>query len=66
MASTTPTIQYWTIKQVCEALHVSPSTVWRWVKQGRFVRPVRLGPKVTRFRVGDVMAWDQAKAEEQS
>jgi prophage regulatory protein len=26
---------------------VSPATVWRWVKQGKFPAPFKLGPNVT-------------------
>jgi prophage regulatory protein len=31
------------LKQVCARLNVSPSTIWEWVKQGQFPRPVELG-----------------------
>lgn len=33
---------------------VSPATVWRWVKAGRLPAPVKLGPGVTAWKVGDL------------
>lgn len=32
-------------------LPVSAPTIWRWVKQGRFPAPVRLGPQITAWPV---------------
>jgi prophage regulatory protein len=32
------------LKQVCARFDVSPSTIWAWVQQGRFPRPVAIGP----------------------
>ncbi len=36
-------------------LPVSPATVWRWVAEGRFVKPFKLGPNTT--------AWDLDQVE---
>jgi predicted DNA-binding transcriptional regulator AlpA len=33
---------------------VSHATLWRWVKSGRFPKPVKLSPAVTAWKVGDV------------
>jgi hypothetical protein len=33
---------------------VSKSTWWEGVKQGRYPRPVKLGPRVTAWRVEDI------------
>jgi predicted DNA-binding transcriptional regulator AlpA len=33
---------------------VSPSTWWAGVKSGRFPKPVKLGPRVTAWRVEDI------------
>ena len=65
MSTTTASIRYLTVKQVAAALNVSRSTLWRWVKGGYFVKPVRLGPKVTRFLESDVLAWAREKTEAQ-
>ncbi len=36
---------------------LSRSTIYAKLKAGEFVQPVRLGPRCTRFRAGDVQAW---------
>lgn len=36
-------------------LPVSPTTVWRWVREGRFPKPFKLGASVT--------VWDAAEVE---
>ncbi len=41
-------------------LGIGTATVWRWVRAGRLPRPVKLGPNVTAWRVGELRA---AKAE---
>ena len=35
---------------------VSKSTWWQGVKTGRFPRPVKLGPRITAWRVEDIRA----------
>jgi predicted DNA-binding transcriptional regulator AlpA len=36
---------------------VSKSTLWAWVKEGRFPPPVKLGPRCTAWRVEDVRSF---------
>lgn len=43
-------------------LPVSSATWWRWVKAGKAPKPVKLGEKVTAWRVGDLRAWMQSRA----
>ena len=33
------------------------ATLWRKVKAGTFPKPIKLGDKITAFRVGEVRAW---------
>lgn len=35
---------------------VSKSTWWQGVKEGRFPKPVKLGPRTTAWRVEDILA----------
>lgn len=35
-------------------LPVSPATIWRWVREGHFPKPVKLGPMLTVWRSEDV------------
>jgi prophage regulatory protein len=55
------------LKQVCARFNVSPSTVWEWVRQGRFPRPVDLGPN-TRIWLEDELdthVLERARARDQ-
>lgn len=40
---------------------ISAATLWRMVQDGRFPRPVKLGPRITAWRVEDVCAWSEAR-----
>jgi prophage regulatory protein len=44
-------------RQLLSIIPVSPATLWRWVKAGDFVAPVRLGANVTAWKVEDVKSW---------
>lgn len=37
-------------------LPVSPATIWRWVSQGKFPKPFKLGPNTTVFDLDQVDA----------
>jgi len=39
----------------------SSATLWRKIKSGDFPRPVKLGERITAWRVEDVRAWMQAR-----
>lgn len=40
---------------------VSHATLWRWVKAGKFPRPVKLGDRVTAWNADEVRAWLAAR-----
>ncbi len=44
-----------TTKHCKGLLPVSPATVWRWVREGKFPKPFKLGESVT--------VWDAAEVE---
>ena len=43
-------------------LPFSSATFWRKVKEGAFPKPVKLGERITAWRVADVRAWINAQA----
>ena len=45
-----------TTKGKAGMLPVSPATVWRWVREGKFPKPFKLGESVT--------VWDAAAVED--
>jgi prophage regulatory protein len=40
----------------CGPIPVSKSTWWAGVKSGRYPKPVKLGPRITAWRVEDIRA----------
>lgn len=40
--------------EVARLFGISINTVWRWAKDERIAKPVKLGPNVTRWRAGDI------------
>jgi prophage regulatory protein len=38
-------------------LPISSATLWRWVANGQFPKPVKLSSRITAWRVEDVMKW---------
>lgn len=46
-------------------LPVHRNTLWRWVREGRFPQPVRLGQNITAWRLADVEAWERSIEEQQ-
>jgi prophage regulatory protein len=44
-------------------LPVHRNTLWRWVREGKFPPPVKLGENTTAWRLEDVEAWEQSRQE---
>lgn len=38
-------------------LPIGASTLWRWVKDGKFPKPIKLSDRVTVWRAEDVRTW---------
>ena len=45
-----------------EIIPVSRSTLWRWVRNGRFPAPISLGPNTRAWREEDIRTWLDEKA----
>jgi predicted DNA-binding transcriptional regulator AlpA len=43
---------------------VSPATLWRWVREGNFPKPVRLSSRITAWRAEDVERWIASRTPE--
>ncbi|WP_426104822.1 helix-turn-helix transcriptional regulator [Massilia sp. TSP1-1-2] len=43
-------------------LPVSPATVWRWVREGKFPKPFKLGESVTVWHLAEVEAFITQRA----
>ena len=44
-------------RDVAARLDIARSTLWKWVADGIFPKPLRLGPRAVRWRVADLEAW---------
>jgi prophage regulatory protein len=42
----------------------SPATIWRKVKEGTFPQPVKLGERITAWRMDDIEKWLAARHSE--
>lgn len=40
---------------------VSVATIWRWVSEGKFPKPIKLSPAITVWRMEDIQAWEGSK-----
>lgn len=45
-------------KQLAERYKVSRATIWRWVKERDFPKPVKLGQGCTRWKGSEVEQWE--------
>ena len=48
---------YQTRHQLEKLLKVSPATIYRWIKEGKFPKPVRLGANMVRWKASDIEVW---------
>ena len=55
--------QYLKIEDVTALLRVSKSTLWRWIREGLFPKPIHLGPKAVRWEASVLAAWEQERTE---
>jgi prophage regulatory protein len=49
-----PTVGYVRLPAILAVFPVGRSTWWAGVKDGRFPRPVKLGPRITAWKVADI------------
>jgi prophage regulatory protein len=50
------------VDQVARLLSIHPITVWKWSKQGRLPKPIKLGSMTTVWRATDLAKWLESKA----
>jgi prophage regulatory protein len=61
MSNTTPFLRD---IEVAIRYNISRSTIWRWVKNGRFPKPIKLGVGSTRWRFSDLETWEQSQIQD--
>lgn len=50
-------------REVQDRLSIPQSTLYRWISQGYFPKPIKIGPRRTAFKLSSIEAW-LAKQEE--
>ena len=48
---------YQTRKEVEKLFKVSPATIYRWVKEGKFPAPIHFGANMVRWEASQIAAW---------
>jgi len=56
-------IKFYRLSQLKEKLSVSRSSIWSWVKDGSFPKPIKLGKNCTAWNSDDVHAWVQSRID---
>lgn len=51
---------FYSIKEVSERYGVAPKSIWRWIREGRFPKPLKLSPKTARWREVDLKAYEES------
>jgi prophage regulatory protein len=50
--------------QVMARLDLPSTTLYRWINEGRFPRPIKIGKRKTAFRVKEIEEWLNQHSEE--
>ena len=58
-----PTVstQFYRLPQLIQRLGVSGSSIWAWVKAGKFPKPIKLSENITAWNAADVAAWAESR-----
>ena len=56
-------LQQLNVRQVADLLGVHPRTVWRLVSSGDLPKPIKIGPKIVRWRVADLESYLESLIE---
>jgi len=57
------TPQFYRLPQLKNRLNVSGSSIWAWVKQGKFPKPIKLSQNTTAWLASDIEAWAQSRID---
>ena len=51
------------IKDVMKKTSIPKSTIWLWVKEERFPKPIKLSQRVTVWKESDIDEWMESKID---
>lgn len=55
-SNTAPPAALWRLPEVLRNVPVSRATLYSWIEQGRFPKPIKIGPRAVAWRSADVLA----------
>ena len=55
--NTSKEVQFYRLSQLKKQLSVSRSSIWAWVKEGTFPKPIKLGKNCTAWNSVDIEKW---------
>lgn len=51
------------IKSVSEKTEIGKSTIWLWVSQGKFPKPIKLSPRITVWKESILDEWIERRGK---
>lgn len=45
------------VNELSHDLSMGKSTIWAWVKEGKFPKPIKISPRMTVWSSADIEAW---------
>ena len=61
--NTSKEVQFYRLSQLKKQLSVSRSSIWAWVKEGSFPKPIKLGKNCTAWNAEDGHVWVQSRID---
>ena len=53
--------QFLRLNHLKQLLGVSGSSIWAWVRQGKFPKPIKLAENTTAWNAADIEVWSQSR-----
>lgn len=53
------------MKELSEAIGLSPSTIFQYIHDGKFPKPIKINPRVSLWKWSDIEAWLARQAAKQ-
>lgn len=51
------------VKEVVKKTGLGKSTIWSWVKDGKFPKPIKLSERISAWKESDIDAWIEGKID---
>jgi prophage regulatory protein len=51
-------MNYLADKTLANRYDVTRQSIWRWVREGKFPQPVKIGASTTRWKESDILDWE--------